>query len=267
MNAISTCAPALEIINGQPTTLSNHVASYFKKLHKNVIRDIRNLVNTAPELGQLNFEPSSYINEQGKEQPCFRMDRKGFVLLAMGFTGPDALKFKMAYIDAFDKMEAELRNRQQVVVPSLITREMRKMIQSEVGKRAHALGVPFSVVWSALRSHYNIERYTEITVDQFDDAIKHIRTCCIQLPKQKELPLSIPDDKVLVSKDFIDAVQKVLYFYGYLAPDRFKKVYSTLKTLESPMAGTIASLYSEPRFFLAQINEELGKMGLAVRSA
>lgn len=136
MNAISTCAPALEIINGQPTTLSNHVASYFKKLHKNVIRDIRNLVNTAPELNGLNFELVEIADAKGEMRSAYRMDRKGFVLLAMGFTGPDALKFKMAYIDAFDKMEAELRNRQQVVVPSTITPEMRKMIQSEVGKRA-----------------------------------------------------------------------------------------------------------------------------------
>jgi len=41
----------------------------------------------------------------------FLMDRKGFVLLAMGFTGDTALQFKSKYIDEFYRMEAELRGK------------------------------------------------------------------------------------------------------------------------------------------------------------
>ncbi|MFG1466536.1 Rha family transcriptional regulator [Xanthobacter sp. DSM 24535] len=37
------------------------------------------------------------------------MDRDGFTLLAMGFTGAKALQFKLAYIAEFNAMEAELK--------------------------------------------------------------------------------------------------------------------------------------------------------------
>ena len=88
-------------------TSSLKVAEVFGKLHFNVLNDIRKLV----ERGVLNFQESSYVNSQNKQQPMFLMDRKGFVLLAMGFTGDTALQFKSKYIDEFYRMEAELRGK------------------------------------------------------------------------------------------------------------------------------------------------------------
>ena len=37
------------------------------------------------------------------------MNRDGFTLLAMGFTGQKALKFKLKYIEAFNQMEELLK--------------------------------------------------------------------------------------------------------------------------------------------------------------
>ena len=37
------------------------------------------------------------------------MNRDGFFLLVMGFTGPKALKFKIDFINAFNKMEQQLK--------------------------------------------------------------------------------------------------------------------------------------------------------------
>lgn len=86
-------------------TNSRIVADYFGKQHKHVMRDIRDLM----ERGVPNFGPSSYINSQNKEQPMFTMDRDGFTLLAMGFTGKEALDFKLAYIAAFNDMEKKIK--------------------------------------------------------------------------------------------------------------------------------------------------------------
>ena len=58
------------------------------------------------------FDETTYVNEQGKEQPMFFMNRDGFTLLAMGFSGEKALKFKVDYINAFNEMEAELKSQQ-----------------------------------------------------------------------------------------------------------------------------------------------------------
>ena len=44
-----------------------------------------------------------------REVRAYEMDRDGFTLLAMGFTGEKALDWKLAYIEAFNRMEAELQ--------------------------------------------------------------------------------------------------------------------------------------------------------------
>lgn len=56
------------------------------------------------------FTETTYQAEDGgRRYPMFTMNRDGFSLLAMGFTGKKALKFKLRFIDAFNKMEAKLK--------------------------------------------------------------------------------------------------------------------------------------------------------------
>lgn len=89
---------------------SRDLATHFGKQHKNVLRDIDRLMeDLGGEFGRLNFEPSSYLNEQSKQQRCFNLSRDGFTLLAMGFTGSDAIAWKVRYLEAFNAMESELR--------------------------------------------------------------------------------------------------------------------------------------------------------------
>lgn len=78
--------------NNQPMASSLVVAELFEKHHKNVLRDINEL-EIPDDYRQLNFEPSSYLNKQNKEQPPFNMTRDGFSLLAMGFTGKKAMEW------------------------------------------------------------------------------------------------------------------------------------------------------------------------------
>jgi Rha family phage regulatory protein len=99
--------------NNKAMTTSLKVAEVFGKNHQHVMRDIRKLV----EKGVSNFGQSSYINAQNKEQPMFLMDRDGFSLLVMGFNGDKALAWKLKYIEAFNRMEAELMKRQANVLP------------------------------------------------------------------------------------------------------------------------------------------------------
>jgi Rha family phage regulatory protein len=97
---------------------SRDVARIFEKNHRDVLRDIDNLLESEPSLiaeGMRNFAQTPYVEEQnGQTYRSFDMDRKGFVLLAMGFTGEKALKFKIAYIDAFDAMEKRLENEDEL---------------------------------------------------------------------------------------------------------------------------------------------------------
>ena len=95
----------------QALTTSLKVAEKFKKNHKDVMKSIRNL--TAQNCAVKNmFVESTYVNSRGQEQPMYYMNRDGFTLLAMGFTGKEAVKFKLEYIEAFNKMENFIREQE-----------------------------------------------------------------------------------------------------------------------------------------------------------
>ncbi|CAH2466014.1 MULTISPECIES: Rha family transcriptional regulator [Bacillus cereus group] len=99
------------IENNEVVTDSLNVAEVFGKQHKNVIRDIHNLHSELEGKDQLNFEPNSYKDSYGREQMKYNLTKDGFTLLVMGFNGKEALKFKMMYINEFNRMEQELKNR------------------------------------------------------------------------------------------------------------------------------------------------------------
>ena len=95
--------------NDQAMTSSLLVAKEFGKAHAKVMRDIENL-NCSDEFRLANFGDSSFKNEQGREFPMVTMTKDGFSFLVMGYTGKKAARFKEAYINAFNKMESEIRS-------------------------------------------------------------------------------------------------------------------------------------------------------------
>lgn len=88
------------------------VAKKFGKEHKHVLDAIRELVKGCAEnSADSMFEETTYVHPQnGQEYPMFIMNRDGFTLLAMGFTGEKALRFKLDYIKAFNAMEETIKN-------------------------------------------------------------------------------------------------------------------------------------------------------------
>jgi len=100
--------PQVSVVNEKVVTTSLAIAEYFGKLHRNILRSIEQL-DCSEEFGVLNFEQSSYLNQQGKQQPMYHITKDGFMFLVMGFTGKEAAQIKEAYIKAVNQMEAQLR--------------------------------------------------------------------------------------------------------------------------------------------------------------
>ena len=87
------------------------VARSFGKRHDNVLRSIVGLLEN--EETQKMFKKSNYVDSQNKQKyPMYLMNRDGFSLLVMGFTGKKALDWKLKYINAFNQMEKIIRERQ-----------------------------------------------------------------------------------------------------------------------------------------------------------
>ena len=96
---------------GQPAVRSDIVAYHFKRSHKNVLRDIAKLRSKCPEsFHRLNFEPMFIETQIGngatRQDRAYLLTRDGFSLLVMGFTGAEAVRWKLRYIEAFNSLEA-----------------------------------------------------------------------------------------------------------------------------------------------------------------
>lgn len=99
--------------NGEPVASSRQIAENFEKNHRDVLRAVDNLKEDVRNFAQMFFEstePDSY----GREQRTYLMNRDGFILLVMGFTGKAALEWKLKYIQAFNEMEKKLAQRPQL---------------------------------------------------------------------------------------------------------------------------------------------------------
>ncbi|MCT5514963.1 Rha family transcriptional regulator [Pseudomonas aeruginosa] len=129
---------SVEIIGGKPTTTSLDVAKHFRKRHDNVLRDIKNL-ECPEDFALLNFEECSRTGANNRPEPYVRMTRDGFTLLCMGFTGKEAMHWKVAYINAFNKMEQALIEQPEILSHNHLLQFAIKTLDL---MRDHTLGEP-----------------------------------------------------------------------------------------------------------------------------
>lgn len=129
--------------SGVAVTTSYLIAKTFSKEHKHVVRDIDNLVaklydidnQCSPNLDGCKTLFSEYTQEvivangAVKKVKGYIMNRDGFTLLVMGYTGQKALEFKLRYIDAFNAMEKQLMaNHQAITQLSSQINELKEQI-------------------------------------------------------------------------------------------------------------------------------------------
>lgn len=110
MNALTPAQaiPLVDCHGDQITTTSLRIAQTFGKRHSDVLKAIRRL-DCSAHFGRRNFAPTPYLDSQGKPQTLYEITRDGFMWLAMGFSGATASAWKESFIDAFNRMESELR--------------------------------------------------------------------------------------------------------------------------------------------------------------
>ncbi len=113
------------------------VAETFEKEHRHVLEDIRRIsesLSTA-EISALFYE-GEYKASNGKKNPMYYMNRDGFTLLVMSYTGEKAMKFKLAYIHQFNQMEELLKGKliereKGIVVRQAFTKALKESGEEE----------------------------------------------------------------------------------------------------------------------------------------
>lgn len=113
------------------TVSSREIAEHFGKNHRDVLRSIDNIIKEGERKIALSslFYESQYTSKQNKQLKEYQITRDGFSLLVMGFTGKKALEWKLKYIEAFNKMEAELRKQSEKSLPATYEEALEALLE------------------------------------------------------------------------------------------------------------------------------------------
>lgn len=98
----------VSIKKNEVMTTSLKIAEKFSKNHKDVLRIIESKKMLFTER---NFTPSEYKDSTGRKLPMYYLDRDFTTFIIMSFTGAKADKWKLDYINAFNKMESIIKNK------------------------------------------------------------------------------------------------------------------------------------------------------------
>lgn len=116
----------------QPVTTSLVVSERFGKLHKDVLKAVKNL-DCSDDFNGRNFAPVEYTDAKGESRPMYDITRDGFMFLAMGFTGKEAAQWKERFIAAFNWLENDHRQRVAVDTELLDThRRLNAALESQI---------------------------------------------------------------------------------------------------------------------------------------
>ncbi|MBD5111486.1 MAG: Rha family transcriptional regulator [Ruminococcaceae bacterium] len=152
------------------------IAEAFEKNHRDVLKAIREL--KCPEEFRLrNFAQSTYVNEQNHKQPMCFVARDGFALLAMGFTGEKAMKFKLEYINRFNEMEKLLQAKLIDCKKGMAVRNSltKALMMSKENERMHGNAYPTytNLIYKALFDKSAKELRADFGISSTDNLRDH----------------------------------------------------------------------------------------------
>ena len=285
--------PVVSVVNNQVTALSTDVARFFGKRHDAVIRDIKNLCSILPSDRLHNFVETVVTRENPSggapiKSKVYRMTRDGFTLLVMGWTGEKALQFKLAWLDAFNRMEEQLRKQQTFAEQdnTLISNEQQYELSSRVMRKTHALfgNKNYSFVYRALKRRFRIPRYTCLLQRDFEAALAFVdglKVSDFNVPdvKEREVPLqnyvvqypsftisssgseplpavpAIPVSEHYITDNELQAIKSLIYYFDDLFKPQIQWASKEAYRQGRPDASRFYDVWHEPMWFISRMRQ------------
>ena len=271
---------AFTVIEGRPVTSSLKVAEYFGRQHFHVLRDIENLIEKRPDLRKSNFGLTEKISKLGattRKVPFYWMDRKGFCILAMGFTGAKALDFKIAFYDEFERMEKALHPVTECPLAlAYLTEEHAYQIMAAVARRAKSVGAHYQTIYRALKARYQVTKYTHIRDADFEDAMRFIQTVDLRVPTAPESPFDetgrcklcglqpLPKDCIVLTPLDINRLMNWIYCWRYLFRESLELFDQFLHAVGSPYSAQFHEMIVDS--WMGFMESMLRKNGYEIRA-
>ncbi len=235
-------APLVVISDHRAVTTSKAIADCFGKRHDDVLKAIRALIDDLPPEHARNFAETVIERENPSggapiKSPVYEMTRDGFTLLAMGFTGKKALTFKLAYIDAFNRMEAALKSVAPLPVEHILNTTigtdgfhvLAALIAGKVSKlppveRRSVVGE----IWAQVHKAFGVSRAEDIPAASLDSArnfvgayVAQARQALPAAPARAEFSMALCDPaQTAFHADVVEAIGRRAWALTALAHTR-----------------------------------------------
>lgn len=196
-------------------TTSLKIAEAFGKRHDHVLRDIRKIISQTLEiLNAPKFGEVEYLDAKGESRSMYEMNKDGFMLVVMGYTGEAAMKIKVAYINAFNLMHAKLfpkiEPKPQTLTPAML-RHINKRINWLVKNQC---GTTYAGLGGMLLDKFNVNERRAIPFEKYGEVcellgcepdVKALQGELLESPKREFTP---PAGKVLIDAKEYEALKR-----------------------------------------------------------
>ena len=162
--------------------------------------------------------------------------------------------------------------------PAYIDEAQQREIQRAVGRRAAGIGKNFRVIYSALKDHFRIPRYTCLQKKDFEAALAFIQTVPVKTRaewvKHEEEEIKrieaatyhdepIPPKYYTVKAHFMEELRSLVYTWRYLHRANLERYVDFLRSVDSPYAASMWEAVHD--FNWLNLESSLDKIGYSVK--
>ena len=162
--------------------------------------------------------------------------------------------------------------------PDYIDEAQQREIQKAVGRRASGAPKNFRVIYSALKDHFRIPRYTCLQKKDFEAALAFIQTVPVKTRaewlKHEEEEIKrieaatyhdepIPPKYYTVRAHFMEELRSLVYTWRYLHRANLERYVDFLRSVDSPYAASMWEAVHD--FNWLNLEASLDKIGYSVK--
>ena len=214
-------------------------------------------------------------DSMGRTQTVNCVTESGLYALIFGSKLESAKRFKRWVTS---EVLPAIRKQGYYAGPDYINEAQQREIQKAVGRRASGAPKNFRVIYSALKDHFRIPRYTCLQKKDFEAALAFIQTVPVKTRaewlKHEEEEIKriesttyhdeqIPPKYYTVKAHFMEELRSLVYTWRYLHRANLERYVDFLRSVDSPYAASMWEAVHD--FNWLNLEASLDKIGYSVK--
>lgn len=215
------------------------------------------------------------IDTAGGLQKVSAVTESGLYAMILKSRRPEAKRFRKWVTS---EVLPAIRKQGYYAGPDYIDEAQQREIQKAVGRRASGAPKNFRVIYSALKDHFRIPRYTCLQKKDFEAALAFIQTVPVKTRaewlKHEEEEIKrieaatyhdepIPPKVYTVRADFMEKLLSLVYTWRYLHRRNLERYVEFLRSVDSPYAASMWEAVHD--FNWPSLESSLDKIGYRVK--